>query len=60
MNWNIKIIILGFSLILLGGFLFVGGSASQIDLPKILGLMTYNLFIGFILVVVGLIIPPRK
>lgn len=60
MSWNIKIIILGFALMLLGGFLFVGGSASQIDLPDFLGLMTYDLYIGFILIIIGLFNSPKK
>lgn len=59
MDKNVKIIILGFALMLLGGFLTVAGEVSKVDLPNILGMCTYGLYIGFIFIVLGLVIPPK-
>lgn len=60
MNRNVKIIILGFALMLLGGVLFISDSASQIDLPHILIKLSNCLYWGFILVIIGLVLPPPK
>lgn len=60
MNINIKIIILGFALMLLGGVLLISGSVSQIDLPRILVRLTNCLYLGFVLIIIGLIIPQKK
>ncbi|SHJ56134.1 hypothetical protein SAMN02745136_00387 [Anaerocolumna jejuensis DSM 15929] len=60
MNRNIKIIILGFALMLLGGFIYIAGSASKVDLPRIQITLINSLYIGFILIIAGLVIPPKK
>lgn len=54
MNHKIKTIILGFALMFLCGILTLLSAITQHDLPGFLVLLSYGLFIGFILILVGL------
>ena len=54
MNHSIKTIILGFAMMILGGSLMIADAASDVDMPNNLVFISYSLFIGFIIVILGL------
>lgn len=58
MDGKIKIIILGFALMIIGGFFYIGSLLSLSD--RIQGILTYGLYVGFILVIIGLIFPSKN
>ncbi len=58
MDGKIKIIILGFALMIIGGFFYIGSFLGLSD--HIQGILTYGLYVGFILVIIGLIIPSNN
>ncbi|MDF2803817.1 MAG: hypothetical protein K0S61_3720 [Anaerocolumna sp.] len=54
MNHSTKIIILGFAMMIFGGSLMIADAASQVDMSNTLVFLSYNLFVGFIVVIIGL------
>lgn len=59
MNSAIKTIILGFALILFGGFIFVSINNIQGDVPYLLFILSYNLYVGLFLIILGLLLYPK-
>ncbi len=60
MNDAVKIIIIGFALMFFGGIIFATASIGKINMPLILSLLSYGYFLGLILIVIGVIIHPKK
>lgn len=58
MNIN-KVVILGFALMIFGGIILIINTLNTINVPLYLALLSYLFFIGFILIIIGLIINPK-
>jgi hypothetical protein len=54
MNKSLKIIIFGFALMFIGGICLLVGFIVK-DIPAYMVLLSYGLFIGFILIMIGLL-----
>jgi hypothetical protein len=57
MNINLKLIIIGFALMIFGGIMFIISGFS--NLSPTLVLMSYGYLLGFILIVIGVIKHPN-
>jgi hypothetical protein len=60
MHHSIKLIVLGFAMMILGGSLIIADAASEVDTPNYLVYLSLSLFIGFILIIIGLCSSPKN
>ncbi len=60
MNKNIKLIIFGFALMFMGGVSLITGAIIKQSMPVIFVYLQYGLFIGFILIIIGLFTEPKN
>lgn len=59
MNTYMKLIIGGFALMFIGGVLFLTSAMTKVNMPVFLVLLTYGFFIGFVMIIIGLIFYPK-